>query len=108
MKSVKPIPDGYRAGTPYILVENAEKLMEFLHEAFDASEIKGFSMPDGTVSHSEIRIGDSVIMLAEAKGEEYKPTLSGIHLCVEDCDAVYKRARSGGCVYHATDGSIVR
>jgi PhnB protein len=98
MTSVKPIPDGYRTVTPYILVENAEKLMEFLQKAFDASEIKGFSMADGTVAHSEVRLGDSVIMLAEAKGDEYRPTLSGIHLYVEDCDVVYKRALEAGAV----------
>jgi PhnB protein len=63
-----------------------------------ASEIKGFSMADGTVANSEVRLGDSVIMLAEAKGDEYRPTLSGIHLYVEDCDVVYKRALEAGAV----------
>lgn len=57
---------------------------------------KGFSMPDGTVARSEVRLGDSVIMLAEAKGEEYRPTLNGIHLYVEYCDAVYNRALEAG------------
>ena len=52
-------------------------------------------MPDGTIDHAELRLGDSVIMLAETM-EEYKPTSAGIHLYVEDCDATYKRALEAG------------
>jgi PhnB protein len=96
MTSVKPIPDGYHTVTPYMLVQSAEKLIDFLKKAFDAMETERFSMPDGTIGHAEVRLGDSVIMLAEAKGEEYKPSVSGIHLYAEDCDAVYKRALEAG------------
>ena len=45
------------------------------------------------IGHAEVRLGDSVIMVSDAQGEEYKPMAAGIHLCVEDCDTIYKRAR---------------
>ena len=41
--------------------------------------------PDGAIGHAEVRLGYSVIMVSDARGEEYKLMQSGIHLCVEDC-----------------------
>jgi PhnB protein len=92
MTSVKPIPDGYHTVTPYILVQGADKLIDFKKKAFDALETERYSMPDGSIGHAEVRIGDSVIMVADTQGDEYKPMAAGIHLYVEDCDATYKRA----------------
>jgi PhnB protein len=96
MTSVKPIPDGYHTVTPYILVQGADKLIDFLKNAFDAKETERFPMPDGTIGHAEVRLGDSVIMLSDARGEEYRPLASGIHLYVENCDATYQRALEAG------------
>ena len=96
MTSVKPIPEGYHAVTPYLLVQGAEKLINFMKNAFDAKETERYSMPDGSIGHAEVRIGDSVIMVADAQGDEYKPMAAGIHLYVEDCDVTYKRAIGAG------------
>jgi PhnB protein len=96
MTPVKPIPDGYHTVTPYILVQGADKLIDFVKKAFDAKETERYSMPNGTIGHAEVRLGDSVIMVSDAQGEDYKPMAAGIHLYVEDCDAVYKRALEGG------------
>jgi PhnB protein len=96
MTSVKSIPDGYHTVTPYLLVQGADKLIDFVKKAFDAKETDRYSMPDGSVGHAEIRLGDSVIMLSEAMGEEHKPMTVGIHLYVENCDAIYQRALNAG------------
>jgi PhnB protein len=96
MTSVKSIPDGYHTVTPYLLVQGADKLIDFVKKAFDAKETDRYSMPDGSVGHAEIRLGDSVIMLSEAMGEEYKPMTAGIHLYVENCDTTYQRALNAG------------
>ena len=77
MTSVKPIPNGYHTVTPYILVQGADKLIDFVKRAFDAKETERYSTPDGTIGHAEIRIGDSLIMISEAQGEEYKPMAAG-------------------------------
>jgi PhnB protein len=61
--AVKPIPDGYHTVTPYLIVEGASSLIEFLKEAFDAQETERVVQPDGTIMHTEVRIGDSVVML---------------------------------------------
>jgi PhnB protein len=96
MTSVKPIPEGYHTVTPYLLVQGAEKLINFMKNAFDAKETEWYSMPDGSIGHAEVRIGDSVIMVANAQGDEYKPMAAGIHLYVEDCDVTYKLAIGAG------------
>ncbi|MGH9912813.1 MAG: VOC family protein [Nitrososphaeraceae archaeon] len=97
MTSIKPIPDGYHTVTPYLLVQGADKLIDFVKKAFDAKETERYSMPDGSVGHAELRLGDSVIMLSEAMGgEDYKSTTAGIHLYVENCDATYQRALEAG------------
>ncbi len=59
MTSVKPIPKGYHTVTPYILVQGADKLIDFVKRAFDARETERYSTPDGTIGHAEVRIGDS-------------------------------------------------
>jgi PhnB protein len=96
MTSVKPIPEGHHTVTPYILVQGAEKLIDFMKKAFDAKESERYSMPDGSIGHAEVKIGDSVIMVSDAQGEEYKPIAAGIHLYVEDCDVTYKHALEAG------------
>jgi PhnB protein len=96
MTSAKTIPDGYHTVTPYLLVQDAEKLIDFVIKVFDAKETVRMSMPNGTIGHAEVRLGDSVIMLSEAQGGDYKPMPTGIYLYVENCDAIYKRALEAG------------
>lgn len=96
MTSVKPIPEGYHVVTPYLVVQGAERLIDFMKHAFDAKETERMSMPDGSIGHAEVRISDSVIMLGDARGETWKPMPSSIYLYVTDCDAVYKQALEAG------------
>src|SRR5690242_1147197 len=93
--AVKPIPDGYHTVTPYLVVEKAAQLIEFLKKAFDATVIEVMASPDGTVRHAEVRIGDSNVMLGEARGDS-KPMPSMIYLYVNDVDAAFKRALQAG------------
>jgi len=72
MGSVKPIPEDYHAVTPYLVVEGAEKLTDFMKQAFGAKETERFSMPDGSIGHAEVRIGDSVIMIGDASQYMWK------------------------------------
>jgi len=89
--AVKPIPDGYRAVTPYLTAENAAALLEFLRGAFGAQELERMERPDGSVQHAEVRIGDSVVMLGQPEAPR-KATPSTLYLYVEDVDSTYERA----------------
>jgi len=91
MSSVKSIPEGYHAVTPYLVVEGAEKLIDFMKQAFGAKETERMSMPDGSIGHAEVWINDSVIMLGDARGDTWKAMPSSIYLYVTDCDTVYSK-----------------
>ncbi len=95
--AVKPIPDGYHTVTPYLLATDGKKLLEFVKQAFGAEETVRMDTPDGKVGHAEIRIGDSVVMLADAStSEQGRPMPAMIHLYVEDADKVYRQAIEAG------------
>jgi PhnB protein len=93
--SVKPIPDGYHAVTPYLVVQGAAKLIDFLKQAFAAQETERLARPDGMIGHAEVRIGDSIVMMSEAGGA-WAPMPSAMYLYVNDADATYKRALQAG------------
>src|SRR5438093_11946879 len=93
--AVKPIPDCYHTVTPYITVSGASKLIDFLKQTFDAKEVHVMKTPDGRISHAEIKIGDSVVMLGEAS-DAWKASPSSLYVYVSDTDATYKRALKAG------------
>ena len=102
---VQAIPKGYNTLTPYINVKNAEAAIEFYKRAFGAKEVGRITMPDGSIAHAEIAIGDSKIMLAEENsqwGNASPETLGGspVAFClyVEDVDAVFARALKEGAI----------
>ena len=89
--SVKSNPDGYHTITPYLLVAGVDRLLSFLIEAFDASELERRLRSDGSIMHAEVRIGDSIVMMGEPSGE-FGPMPASLYLYVSDCDRVYQRA----------------
>jgi len=91
----KPVPDGYHTVTPYLVVEDAGKLIEFLTAAFGAKVRSSHKRPDGKVAHAEVGIGDSIIMLGSAQGDA-KPMTTALYMYVADCDALYGRALAAG------------
>ena len=93
--AVKPVPEGYHTITPYLVVGGAGECIEFLKKAFGAEETFRMPMPGGKVGHAELRLGDSILMIADA-GEQAPARKGGIHLYVPDVDAVYKRAVDAG------------
>jgi PhnB protein len=92
---VNAIPAGYHTVTPYLTVNGAADLIEFLKQAFAAREKERITQPDGTIGHAEVIVGDSVIMMGEPKGE-CKPMAGAFYLYVEDVDAVHTRALTAG------------
>jgi PhnB protein len=93
--AVKPIPDGYRSVTPYLIVPGADKLIDFLERSFGAEERARMKGPDDSIGHAEVVIGDSVVMLADAS-DQFPATTGFLHVYVEDCDATYRRTLEAG------------
>jgi PhnB protein len=93
--SVQPIPLGYHAVTPYLNIQGAAELIEFLQEAFAARLKERIDRPDGAVGHAEVIIGDSVIMLSDPKGD-CPPMPGAFYLYVADVDATCRQALAAG------------
>jgi len=100
--AVKPIPEGYHSVTPYLVVQGAAEAIRFYERAFGATEI--FRLPMGDrIGHAEIRIGDSVVMLADEfpdmdhLGPKSRggPTASFLIYC-EDVDSAWRQAIGAG------------
>lgn len=101
--SVKPIPEGYHALTPYLIIKGAGDAMEYYKKAFGAVELFRMPGPNGTVGHAEMKIGDSPFMLSDEHpdlGHVGPGTLGGttvsLMIYVDDVDAVYPRAIAEG------------
>ena len=103
--AVKSIPEGYHSVTPYLLVDNAAKAIEFYAKAFGAKEL--FRLPMGDrIGHAEIMIGDSHLMLSDEwpdmnmRGPKARGgATASMMLYVDDVDAMFAQAiKAGGTV----------
>ena len=101
---VKPIPEGYHTLTPSLTVRNAERAIEFYKQAFGAEVRGGVAKgPDGKVMHAELKIGDSIIMLADEYpefGSKSPQSIGdsgmGLHIYLDNVDAAFDRAVKAG------------
>lgn len=103
MSSAKPIPEGFRTITPHIIVRDANRAIDFYKQAFGAKELRRMPGPNGGLMHAELRIGDSILMLADefpGMGALSPLSIGGtpvsIHLYVEDVDAATQQAIAAG------------
>jgi PhnB protein len=99
--AVKPVPEGFHSITPYLQVDGAARLIDFLKRAFGAEEVLRVTRPDGKLAHAQMKVSGSMIELADARehdGEppQFKPMPTAIWLFVDDTDAAYKRALAAG------------
>jgi PhnB protein len=99
----QPIPSDYRGAIPYLIVNGAEKAIDFYRRAFGAAEKERVPMPGGRIGHAEVRIGDAVIMLADEFPDMKivgPKTLGGspvsILVYVENVDARFEQAIAAG------------
>ena len=93
--AVKPIPDGYHSVQPYLIVNGASGLIEFLKSAFGATQTELMAGPDGKVMHAEVRIGDSTVMIADPQGQ-WQPTQAALYVYVPSVDETFKKALAAG------------
>jgi len=100
---VKPVPEGYAAPTPYLIIKGAAKAIDFYKKAFGAEETMRFPGPDGKIGHADLLIGGGHVMLADESAEMgYKSpeTLGGtpvsLVLYVDNADDVAKKAVAAG------------
>src|SRR5213080_1198960 len=96
-------PAGQRTVTPYLVIDGASKAIEFYKRAFGAKEVNRSPMPDGSIMHASIRIGDSIIMMSDEfpGGDSKSPTHAGattvnLHINSKDVDKLWNQAVNAG------------
>lgn len=100
---VKPIPDGYHSVQPYLMFQNTSAAIDFYRSAFSAHERFSMKTPEGRVSHAEIEIGNSVLMMADENSgleawaiDHFGGSPVSFLIYTEDCDAMYKQSLDAG------------
>lgn len=88
-------PPGYNTVSPYLIVDGADRAINFLVRVFGAVELRRFPGDNGTLRHAEVRIGDTIVMLADA-GDCWPPMPAHAHVYVADVDATYRLALEAG------------
>ena len=101
--AVKKVPEGHNGVSPYLIVDGAERAIDFYTKAFGAVELFRHTAPTGKVGHAEVRIGDTVVMLADVHPDfdahgpaHYGGSPISLHMYVEDVDAVARQAIAAG------------
>ena len=101
--SVSTTPDGYHSVTPYLIAKDAHAAIAFYKEAFGATETCKLLMPDGSICHAEIQIGDSKVMIGEENPQwgsksplALNGTPAGFMIYVPDADAAFAQALAAG------------
>lgn len=93
--AVKPIPEGYHTVTPYIVIDDVDRLLDFLTAAFGATEKERVPSQDGPTGHAEVTIGDSSVMMGRAQ-DEIPALPCMLYLYVQNTDATYAQALAAG------------
>jgi PhnB protein len=93
--AVQPVPDGYSAVTPYLILRDVDKLLDFVQAAFGARIVGAHRDGTGQVRHADVTIGGAHIMMGSAT-DQWTERLGSIHLYVPDADATYAAAINAG------------
>jgi PhnB protein len=91
-------PANYSTVSPYLIVNGADATIDFLKLVFGALELRRFPDESGKLMHAEVRIDDTVIMLADPAPPDWLPISSYVHIYVQDVDATYRKAMEAGAV----------
>jgi len=98
-RAASPIPKGFHTVTPHLVLRDAAKAIDFYKKAFRAEEISRMTGPGGKIGHAELKIGDSIIFLADefpGSGCKSPQALGGttctLNLYVEDVDSAFQPA----------------
>ena len=89
-------PANYSTVSPYLIVDGASATIDFLKQVFDAIELRRIPDDSGRLRHAEVRVDDTVIMLADPILPDWPSIASNVHIYVQDVDATYRKALDAG------------
>lgn len=89
-------PEGYNSLSPYLIVDEAEKLVTLLKSIFNAQQLRRFDREDGTIAHVELQIDDSILMLSSST-KQFPANTTILHLYVPNVNETFQKAIAHGC-----------
>ena len=89
-------PDNYNSLSPYLIVDNAQNLVDLLKKIFNATELRRFEHENGKIAHLELKLDDSVIMISDST-ENYSAIKTVLHLYVPNVFTTFEKAIQNGC-----------
>lgn len=89
-------PDNYNSLSPYLIVDNAQKLVDLVKTLFDAKQLRRFDRDNGKIAHCELQIDDTVIMISDSL-ENYPANKIMLHIYVPDVFKTFDLAIKNGC-----------
>ncbi|MEO8944504.1 MAG: hypothetical protein ABI297_07890 [Ginsengibacter sp.] len=89
-------PDNYNSLSPYLIVANAQKLVDLLKTIFDAKEQRRYNNDNGKIAHIELKLDDSIIMISDSTGN-FPANKTMLHVYVPDVMTTYNTAIENGC-----------
>ena len=92
---VSPIAPGFRSITPFLMVDGVPAFLDFLRKVFDVQVTRQYAGPNDTITHAEVRLDDSVIMIGDPMGK-YPLAPAALYFYVTNVDSVYKQALDAG------------
>jgi PhnB protein len=89
-------PENYNSLSPYLIVNNAEKLVDLMKIIFNANELRRFDRDNGKIAHCELQIDDTVIMISDSL-KNYPANKTMLHIYVPDVFKTFDIAIENGC-----------
>jgi PhnB protein len=89
-------PNNYNSLSPYLIVDNAQKLVNLLKEIFNATELRRFDHENGKIAHIELKLDDTVIMISDST-DNYAANKTMLHIYVPDVFKTFDNAIENGC-----------
>ncbi|MFY9912442.1 MAG: VOC family protein [Candidatus Sulfotelmatobacter sp.] len=105
MSKVSYIPKDYNSITPYLIVNDAARAIDYYKKVFGATEVFRMPGPNGKIGHAELKIGNSHIMLADENpqvGQGHTSATSigaspvSLYVYLPDVDRVVEKAKAEG------------
>lgn len=89
-------PDNYNSLSPYLIVDNAQKLVDLLKAVFNATELRRFDRNEGKIAHIELQLDDTIVMISDSV-ENYPANKTMLHIYVPDVLKTFDKAFECGC-----------
>lgn len=89
-------PEAYNSLSPYLIVDDARKLVNLLKAVFAATELRSFNREDGKIAHAELKLDDSILMISDSTAD-YPGNTTMLHMYVRDVLKTFELAWAHGC-----------